>query len=422
MNLKNNILAFFILSVLLTNANATYKTILGKNGLPKVVSEYNYAGDKLESEYFFKYDKNATKKQDYKIRIRKRYNYSTGYLEAEEKRTKKYKIYDLFYFEDGQLSRAIYYDKSKYSHKIEEKTWYKNGKPYYWMNFVNDRKIVRHYNKNGTLKKKESFMIHYSDEYKDGWSEYYDKKGNLQEEIFYELDKYKYQANCRFSVQKYIKRLRTKHYKDIYIKLIPDDISCISLDVNKRILVQSFTNEKTSHKALLIALLNIKQKKILDSIYDTKTKLFGDSSVEIASNSYTSLNLIDAFDIVAKERISKWEYKESFQTYKIKNNKIQSIKSILNLNDFIQKAKNGEEIHIETMKTMLYENKITKQNVTTYNNIAYYLQKNKDNYFHNESEYLLQEILNIFPNRAVAMLNIADSQWILNKKDNYFNI
>ena len=151
MKLKNIILALIAITILSVNANATYKTILGDNGLPKVVKEYNYDGDKLESEYYFEYDKNATKKQDYKTRTRKSYNSSTGYLESEQKRTKKYKIHDLYYFEDKQLSRAIYYDKSKYSHKIEEKTWYKNGKPYYWMNFENDRKIVRHYNKNGTL-------------------------------------------------------------------------------------------------------------------------------------------------------------------------------------------------------------------------------------------------------------------------------
>jgi len=54
---------------------------------------------------------------------------------------------------------------------------------------------------------------------------------------------------------------------------------------------------------------------------------------------------------------------------------------------------------------------ITPKTINDYNNIAFYLQENKS---YQESLSLLKEILKKDPNRVVAWLNTADTQWMLN--------
>ena len=56
---------------------------------------------------------------------------------------------------------------------------------------------------------------------------------------------------------------------------------------------------------------------------------------------------------------------------------------------------------------------ISKKTLTTYNNIAYYLQKAGAN---EESIYLLKKILEKYPNRTVAHYNLADAYWALGEK------
>jgi len=57
---------------------------------------------------------------------------------------------------------------------------------------------------------------------------------------------------------------------------------------------------------------------------------------------------------------------------------------------------------------------IKKSTLTTYNNIAYYLEKAKA---YKESAYLLEKILEKFPNRTVAYLNLGDAYWGLENKE-----
>jgi hypothetical protein len=53
---------------------------------------------------------------------------------------------------------------------------------------------------------------------------------------------------------------------------------------------------------------------------------------------------------------------------------------------------------------------ITKKNIWIYNNIAYYLQKEKIDYYKKlESIYLLKEVIKFDPNRTVTYLNLADA-------------
>ena len=56
---------------------------------------------------------------------------------------------------------------------------------------------------------------------------------------------------------------------------------------------------------------------------------------------------------------------------------------------------------------------ISPKTLTTYNNIAYYLQKAGAN---EEAVYLLEKIIKKFPNRTVAYYNLGDAYWALGKK------
>lgn len=55
-----------------------------------------------------------------------------------------------------------------------------------------------------------------------------------------------------------------------------------------------------------------------------------------------------------------------------------------------------------------------KENVDTINNLAYYLFMSKS---YNNSIYLLKNILQKYPNRIVAYLNLADNYWSIKEKE-----
>ncbi|GAF05756.1 tetratricopeptide repeat protein [Saccharicrinis fermentans] len=60
----------------------------------------------------------------------------------------------------------------------------------------------------------------------------------------------------------------------------------------------------------------------------------------------------------------------------------------------------------------IFNKDIDAKNVVFFNNIAYYLERGKN---YNESIYLLKKILDRFPNRTVAYINLGDAYWGLNK-------
>jgi hypothetical protein len=85
------------------------------------------------------------------------------------------------------------------------------------------------------------------------------------------------------------------------------------------------------------------------------------------------------------------------------------------IDDFIEKlpsyVKNKSVIlNIDSVKELMSNNPINNKNVKLYNDIAFFLS-------YNESIYLLNKILEKYPNRVVAYLNLADSYWAINKKD-----
>jgi len=114
------------------------------------------------------------------------------------------------------------------------------------------------------------------------------------------------------------------------------------------------------------------------------------------------------------------EFGENGENDKFKINSYEPILDIFNYryNVLSQKFKEKKSINIikkfslEKLDIFL-ENISIRKNLTKYNNIAYYLQKANAN---KEAVYLLEKILEKYPNRTVAHYNLADAYWELGEK------
>jgi tetratricopeptide (TPR) repeat protein len=91
---------------------------------------------------------------------------------------------------------------------------------------------------------------------------------------------------------------------------------------------------------------------------------------------------------------------------------IDSIK--FNVEKIESKLKDGKVYTIFFIKELILKRPIIKKTLTSYNNIAYYLQKAGAN---EEAVYLLKKIVAKFPNRTVAYYNLGDAYWALGEKD-----
>lgn len=92
--------------------------------------------------------------------------------------------------------------------------------------------------------------------------------------------------------------------------------------------------------------------------------------------------------------------------YDFENSLIEFVKRFENDNSNIYS-------NVDRYDALLNQFTLTKKNVLIYNDIAYYLEQRK---FYSESIFLLEKILNKFPERTVAYVNIADAYWGLNEK------
>lgn len=89
-------------------------------------------------------------------------------------------------------------------------------------------------------------------------------------------------------------------------------------------------------------------------------------------------------------------------------------------NEFLKKMpsliKNNKlNFNIDDLKEYLSNEPLNEKNLSEYNDIAYYLGENNRN---KEGSFLLNIIVNQFPDRVVAWLNLADLQWKSNEKQN----
>jgi len=98
---------------------------------------------------------------------------------------------------------------------------------------------------------------------------------------------------------------------------------------------------------------------------------------------------------------------------KIKVEKQQDNYDLKTLKKTLKAKKNLKTYNKAFFEKLLPEKPIEKTNLTTYNNIAYYLQKAGSN---KEAVYLLEKIITKYPNRTVAYYNLGDAYWALGNK------
>ncbi len=99
------------------------------------------------------------------------------------------------------------------------------------------------------------------------------------------------------------------------------------------------------------------------------------------------------------------------------NNQICNYHKLISISSIEKKIKTKKDLKTynkEFFQNLLPEKPIEKKTLTTYNNIAYYLQKAGSN---KEAIYLLEKIIEKFPKRTVAYYNLGDAYWALGEKE-----
>jgi tetratricopeptide (TPR) repeat protein len=85
------------------------------------------------------------------------------------------------------------------------------------------------------------------------------------------------------------------------------------------------------------------------------------------------------------------------------------------LNDLPLLIKNDKvKFDLGNIQEYIKSEPINEKNVKEYNDIAYYLSEKNNN---NESIFLLNKIINQFPNHIVAYLNLGDSYWSIGNSE-----
>jgi hypothetical protein len=107
---------------------------------------------------------------------------------------------------------------------------------------------------------------------------------------------------------------------------------------------------------------------------------------------------------------NKWIPQE--QSWNIKE-KIAT--TILTLNQLLENAKSNQKLTFEQINEVLKNEELNIKTLQKYNDLAYYLQLSNKN---KEAIFILEKIIEKFPNRTVAYLNLADAYNGLNNKDN----
>jgi tetratricopeptide (TPR) repeat protein len=113
----------------------------------------------------------------------------------------------------------------------------------------------------------------------------------------------------------------------------------------------------------------------------------------------------------------KWIPQEQSWNIKdeISNNANSSIQNpSLTQNQLLENVKSNQKVFIENINEVLKAQELTTKTLQKYNDIAYYLQQANAN---EEAIFLLEKIIEKFPNRTVAYLNLADAYNGINNKE-----
>lgn len=126
-------------------------------------------------------------------------------------------------------------------------------------------------------------------------------------------------------------------------------------------------------------------------------------------SSHCEYNLINPLEIVS---LNYKTLKKQFNSNHICKDRFllnNTFESILN---HIREVKNIDKPRIPRMDYYFNEYPICRQTVQQYNDMAYYCEKGGN---YKESIYILNKVLNQFPKRTVAYINLGDSYWGLKK-------
>ena len=135
------------------------------------------------------------------------------------------------------------------------------------------------------------------------------------------------------------------------------------------------------------------EEKILERLYETGTcdrKATKEANIEVLVNGKW----------IPQEQ--SWNTKEE----KVANTNQTSTNLSLTLNQLFENAKTNQKLTIENINEVLKSEELNTKNLQKYNDIAYYLQQSNAN---DEAIFLLEKIIEKFPNRTVAYLNLADA-------------
>lgn len=128
-----------------------------------------------------------------------------------------------------------------------------------------------------------------------------------------------------------------------------------------------------------------------------------------SKGNYPDLTFEQSFSYNEQE-VETWKTKYGTITYRYQQGKYLPTESkapeLFDLKQIEQQAKEGLNFKPLMLKAMLHAYWLDKDNLESYNNIAYYLQKAGHN---KEAILLLNSILQEFPSRTVAYLNIGDA-------------
>lgn len=116
----------------------------------------------------------------------------------------------------------------------------------------------------------------------------------------------------------------------------------------------------------------------------------------VSANSATALNNVDSEDS-KKKCYNRYLFKESVKQF------------AGNISEKNNSALEGNDRYIQ----LLNEFPLSKHNLIDHNNIAYFLEQRN---LYNESVYILEKIIGMFPARTVAYINLGDAYWGLHEK------
>lgn len=143
------------------------------------------------------------------------------------------------------------------------------------------------------------------------------------------------------------------------------------------------------------------EQRILNRLYETNT-----CDKELTEKANIEVLVGDKW--IPQEQ--SWNIKDE-----ISNNINSSSKNpSITLNQLLENSKTNQKVSIEDINDVLKNEELNQKIVQKYNDIAYYLQQVNAN---DEAIFLLEKIIEKFPNRTVAYLNLADAYNGINNKD-----